>query len=53
MSVNEEGGSTAVQAGVPWTTTAVVLGHASVSTRAICTTAIGVEARALVSRVWA
>ena len=45
-------GVAAVQAGVPLTTIAAVLGHADVSTTAIYTTAIGAEARALVSRVW-
>ena len=34
-------------------TVAAVLGHASLTTTAIYTTAIGAEARALVSRVWA
>ena len=46
-------GVAAVQAGVPLTTIAAVLGHADVSTTAIYTTAIGAEARELVSRVWA
>ena len=45
-------GVAAVQAGVPLTTIASVLGHADVSTTAIYTTAIGAEARELVSRVW-
>jgi len=45
-------GVAAVQAGVPLTTIAAVLGHADVSTTAIYTTAIGAEARELVSRVW-
>ena len=45
-------GVAAVQAGVPLTATAAVLGHADVSTTAIYTTAIGAEARELVSRVW-
>ena len=40
-------GVAAVQAGVPLTTIAAVLGHADVST-----TAIGAEARELVSQVW-
>ena len=45
-------GVAAVQAGVPLTTIGAVLGHADVSTTAIYTTAIGAEARELVSRVW-
>ena len=45
-------GVTAVQAGVPLTTIAAVLGHADVSTTAIYATAIGAEARELVSRLW-
>ena len=45
-------GVAAVQAGVPLTTIAAVLGHADVSTTAIYTTAIGAEARELVARVW-
>ena len=45
-------GVAAVQAGVPLTTITAVLGHADVSTTAIYTTAIGAEARELVSRVW-
>ena len=51
MSLDEEGESTAVQAGVRGTTIVAVLGHADVSTTAICTTVIGAEARELVSRV--
>ena len=39
--------------GVPLPTVAAVLGHASLTTTAIYTTAIGAEARELVSRVWA
>ena len=46
-------GVAAVQAGVPLPTIAAVLGHADISTTAIYTTAIGAEARELVSRVWA
>ena len=46
-------GVAAVQAGVPLTTIAAVLGHADVATTAIYATAIGAEARELVSRVWA
>ena len=42
----------AVVAGVPLTTIAAVLGHADVSTTAIYTTAIGVEQRPLVARIW-
>ena len=45
-------GVAAVQAGVPLTTIAAVLGHADVSTTAIYATAIGAEARELVSRLW-
>ena len=45
-------GVAAVQAGVPLTTIAAVLGHADVGTTAIYTTAIGAEARELVSRIW-
>ena len=45
-------GVAAVTAGVPLPTIAAVLGHASLSTTAIYTTAIGAEARDLVSRVW-
>ena len=46
-------GIAAVSAGVPLPTVAAVLGHASLETTAIYTTAIGAEARELVSRVWA
>ena len=45
-------GVAAVTAGVPLTAIATVLGHASIQTTAIYTTAIGAEARELVSRVW-
>ena len=45
-------GVAAVVAGVPLTTIAAVLGHADVSTTAIYTTAIGVEQRALIARIW-
>ena len=45
-------GVAAVQAGVPLTTIAAVLGHADVSTTALYATAIGAEARELVSRLW-
>ena len=46
-------GVAAVTAGVPLPTIAAVLGHASLTTTAIYPTAIGAEARELVSRVWA
>ena len=46
-------GVAAAVAGVPLPTIAAVLGHASLTTTAIYTTAIGAEARELVSRVWA
>ena len=45
-------GVTAVQAGVPLTTIAAMLGHADVSTTAIYATAIGAEARELIARMW-
>ena len=45
-------GVAAVAAGVPLPTVAAVLGHASLDTTAIYCTAIGAEARELVSRVW-
>ena len=45
-------GIAAVSAGVPLPTLAAVLGHASLNTTAVYTTAIGTEARELVSRVW-
>ena len=45
-------GVVAVTAGVPLPTVAAVLGHASLNTTAIYTTAIGAEARELASRVW-
>ena len=45
-------GIAAVEAGVPLTTIAAVLGHADIATTAIYTTAIGVEARAFLSRMW-
>ena len=44
-------GVAVVTAGVPLPTVAAVLGHASLTPTAIYTTAIGVEARELVSRV--
>ena len=46
-------GVAAVQAGVPLTTIAAVLGHADVATSAIYATAVGAEHRELVARVWA
>ena len=46
-------GVAAVAAGVPLPTVATVLGHPSLTTTAVYTTAIGAEARELVSRVWA
>ena len=45
-------GVAAVAAGVPLPTVAAVLGHASLTTTAIYTTAIGAEARELVARMW-
>ena len=45
-------GVAAIEAGVPLTTIAAILGHADISTTAIYTTAIGVEAREFVSRMW-
>ena len=45
-------GVAAVTAGVPLPTIAAVLEHASLTTTAIYTTAIGAEARELVSRIW-
>ena len=45
-------GVAAVQAGVPLTTLAAVLGHADLSTTAIYATAVGAEHRQLVSRLW-
>ena len=45
-------GVAAACAGVPLSTIANLLGHASLTTTAIYTTAIGAEARDLVSRVW-
>ena len=46
-------GVAAIAAGVSRATIAKVVGHASLTTTAIYTTAIGAEARELVSRVWA
>ena len=45
-------GVAAASAGVPLPIIAALLGHASLTTTAIYTTAIGAEARDLVSRVW-
>ena len=46
-------GVAAVTAGVPLPTVAAALGHASLTTTAIYTTAIGTETLELVSRIWA
>ena len=45
-------GVAAVTAGVPLPTVVAVLGHASLETTAIYTTAIGTSARELVARAW-
>ena len=45
-------GVAAVAAGVPLPTVAAVLGHAHLTTTALYTTAIGAQARELVSRMW-
>ena len=45
-------GVAAVAAGVPLPTVATVLGRAHLTTAALYTTAIGAEARVLVSRMW-
>ena len=45
-------GVAAVTAGVPLPTIAAVLGHASIETTAVYTTAIGAQARELIARVW-
>ena len=45
-------GVAAVAAGIPLPTLAAMLGHADIKTTAIYTTAIGVEARELVARMW-
>lgn len=45
-------GIAAVSAGVPLPTIAAVLGHADISTTAIYTTAVGLEAREFLSRMW-
>ena len=45
-------GVAAVEAGVPLPTVAAMLGHANLSTTAIYTTALGLEARELMARMW-
>ena len=45
-------GIAAVEAGVPLPTVAAVLGHSSITTTAIYTTAVGKEARDLLQRMW-
>ena len=45
-------GIAAVTAGVPLPTIAAVLGHANIATTAIYTTAVGVEARAFLAKMW-
>ena len=45
-------GIAAVTAGVPLTTIAAVLGHASLSSTAVYTTAVGMEARTFLARMW-
>ncbi len=45
-------GVAAVAAGVPLPTITDVLGHADISTTAIYTTAVGIEARAFLARMW-
>ena len=42
----------AVEAGVPLPTIAAVLGHADIATTAIYTTAVGIEARTFLARMW-
>ena len=39
-------------AGVPLPTIAAVLGHANIATTAIYTTAVGVEARGFLAKMW-
>lgn len=46
-------GIAAVTAGVPLPTIAAVLGHADIATTAIYTTAVGVEARGFLAKMWA
>ena len=45
-------GFAAATAGVPLPTIAAVLRHADIATTALCTTAVGVEARAFLVRMW-
>ena len=45
-------GIAAVAAGVPLPTIAAVLGHADITTTAVYTTAVGVEARVFLARMW-
>jgi len=45
-------GIAAVTAGVPLPTIAAVLGHADIATTAIYTTAVGIEARTFLARMW-
>ena len=45
-------GIAAVSAGVPLPTIAAILGHADITTTAIYTTAVGIEARSFLSRMW-
>ena len=45
-------GIAAVTAGVPLPTIAAVLGHADIATTAIYTTALGVEARGFLAKMW-
>ena len=45
-------GIAAVTAGVPLPTIAAVLGHANIATTAIYTTAVGVEARGFLAKMW-
>lgn len=45
-------GIAAVQAGIPLPTVAAMLGHANLTTTAVYTTAVGVEARELMARMW-
>ena len=45
-------GIAAVTAGVPPPTIAAVIGHADIATTVIYTTAVGIEARTFLARVW-
>ncbi len=45
-------GIAAVSAGVPLPTITAVLGHADIATTAIYTTAVGIEARTFLARMW-